>query len=369
MIPAGDLSGDRVPDSGGQGFRRTSNAGKPWRPIRQAVANIGTRASRPACQRFDRPPPFDRVPEAGDRPAPFASRPAGFAAPVSGQPLAAPPVYPATVRPRNRSRPVSGQPFAAFQSIGKDSATVANIERGNRWPRPASDDSGGQGFAPDFGKPSGLSANAGTRARIPATVRPCAGSERQYRAAGSVPRLSAVRPSAPIPANIKRGNRPRLSAIPATVRPWRTPERGQAVATVRPWRTPERGQAVANIERAAGSGQPSASPAPVASRPRRKRPPVPRRIPASRPACQRTPEAGDRSTVANIERAAGFRPMSPDSSRRVRNRWPSALLSRQPFASRPPNFAGNAAQTPAIASARAGRVRARLALPRPCKAV
>ena len=40
---------------------------------------------------------------------------------------------------------------------------------------------------------------------------------------------------------------------------------------------------------------------------------------------------------------AGFRPMSPDSSRRVRNRWPSALLSRQPFASRPPNFAGNVA--------------------------
>jgi len=88
------------------------------------------------------------------------------------------------------------------------------------------------------------------------------------------------------------------------------------------------------------------------------------------------------ATVANIERAAppeasatierraaGFRPMSPDSSRRVRNRWPSGLLSRQPFASRPPNFAGNAPQPPAVASARAGRVRARPAVPCACKAV
>ena len=67
--------------------------------------------------------------------------------------------------------------------------------------------------------------------------------------------------------------------------------------------------------------------------------------------------------------AAGFRPMSPDSSRRVRNRWPSGLLSRQPFASRPPSFAGNAPQPPAVASARAGRVRARPAVPCVCKAV
>ena len=79
-------------------------------------------------------------------------------------------------------------------------------------------------------------------------------------------------------------------------------------------------------------------------------------------ACQRF---GSRHHRTRRPCAAGFRPMSPDSSRRVRNRWPSGLLSRQPFASRPPNFAGNAPQPPAVASARAGRVSrpSRLAAP------
>ena len=99
-------------------------------------------------------------------------------------------------------------------------------------------------------------------------------------------------------------------------------------------------------------------------------------IPATVRPCRKRPRlsAVRKSPPSNAGKpwrpcAAGFRPMSPDSSRRVRNRWPSALLSRQPFASRPPNFAGNAAQTPAIASARAGRVRARPAAPCACKAV
>ena len=130
---------------------------------------------------------------------------------------------------------------------------------------------------------------------------------------------------------------------------------------------------VANIERAATIGKPSASlsgdraplpacqrfdrstvrrlsagkdsPPPSASRAgfrqavatvcrvplpiRRHRPPV---YPASRPPFDR----GEHRTRRAGSVRAGFRPMSADLVRRVRNRWPSALLSPQRFDSRPP---------------------------------
>ena len=237
---------------------------------------------------------------------------------------------------------------------------------------------------------------AGTRARIPATVRPLAASslsgdrappfasddsgDRVPRRLSAIPRTSERRRKRPACQRFGSSGKPRRQSIR---RPSAPPERR---ATVRP--SGDRGEH-RTPQPLAGS-----SPRLSAVRPRR-------RIPASRaagfatiergdrvplPACQRASRgehrnaagfaatvgrvplpmipAGKAATVANIERAA-----PPDSSRRVRNRWPSALLSRQPFASRPSNFAGNAPQPPAVASARAGRVRARPAVPRSCKAV
>ena len=62
-------------------------------------------------------------------------------------------------------------------------------------------------------------------------------------------------------------------------------------------------------------------------------------------------------------RRAGFRPMSPDSTRRPRHRYPSALQSRQPFAPVPRRLAGFVAspsKTALQAVRRSAHVRARL---------
>ena len=166
----------------------------------------------------------------------------------------------------------------------------------------------------------------------------------------------AAQPSAPIPANVSE-RRASLSGKPW--RPWRTSTAPEAsgLSAVRPFRqsirqavTPEAN--AATIDRAATIGKPSASPAPIPA----SRPPVPRRFRQAvatvrrvpLPACQRFDRSASLSgkpsapeaNAATIDRAgsvrAGLRPMSADLVRRVRNRWPSALLSPQRFDSRPP---------------------------------
>ena len=115
--------------------------------------------------------------------------------------------------------------------------------------------------------------------------------------------------------------RPRLSVYPATVQPRRhhrqavTPEANAATIDRAGSVRPVSGSTVATVRRLS-AGKPSAT---IGSGDRSTVPPdsgKPSR--RKRPACQR------------------FRPMSADLVRRVRNRWPSALLSPQRFDSRPP---------------------------------
>ncbi len=254
---------------------------------------------------------------------------------------------------------------ATVRAAPPDSGNITR--RRDAAPPFASDDSGDRVPPPsNAGKPSGFRSKA-------ATVRPCGGSGR---------------PSAP--------------PVSLSGKPWRpcaAPE-ASGLSAVRPFdRWPEAGKRPPPSNAAPPDSPPSNA---STVRPCRKRPPVPRQSQAVRagfpPPSNAPPDSAtvrplagsvraagtprNRSRLSAVRKsppsnagkpwrpcAAGFRPMSPDSSRRVRNRWPSGLLSRQPFASRPPNFAGNAPQPPAVASARAGRVRARHALPRPCKAV
>jgi len=89
------------------------------------------------------------------------------------------------------------------------------------------------------------------------------------------------------------------------------------------------------------------------------------------------PVSGDRSTVPEASASSGkdsgkpsasrhhrtpqgFRPMSPDSARRPFDRWPLALLSRQPFAPVPRRLAATATKTPLQAVRPFAHVRARL---------
>ena len=180
-----------------------------------------------------------RTPEAGDRPAPVASRPAGFSAPVSGQ---------------------------GFRRTS-NAATVCR----KRPPVPAN--VSGQGFRRTSNAATvGRKRPACQQRRKRATVRPCAACQSIRQAAPpDSPPSNAPPEVCRACQRFDRGNRSRPvsdSGNRSTVANAGTRASRGNRSTVATY--PAR-QAVANIERAAGSGQPSASPAPVASRPRRIR--------------------------------------------------------------------------------------------------
>ncbi len=288
---------------------------RPWR-----TSNAGTPRRQSIRQ------PFDRVP---DSPRLSAVRPC--AAPVSGQAVANIGTPPEVCRACQR-----------FGSFGKPSglsaipATVPPVYPASRGDRvPPVSDSGGQAVA-NIGTPRNRST---VRRPLPKT-------------GVFAPLFSTVKHETPIlqgrkrPAVAFRGIFTRRNTpAPILSGHCQRASRPAKTLTENPNRAASLSGKPSGLLANAGSGRPSAPrPAsddsggqgfrqavrqsirrPFASRHHRTR----RRIPASRPACQRFGSSGK----------------------------PSATI------------AGNAPQPPAVASARAGRVRARLALPRHCKAV
>jgi len=317
-----------------------------------ALASRGDRVPRPGCAapwlRASRPPPSNAAPIPASRPPRCQSR-AGFRRPCAA----------------SRFRPVGGS--TAPPDSGNGSRRPLSIYRK---PRPGCARPGCAALvAPRPGCAiierralvapwlrRRIPANIGTpppsASRPPfdrsrpgcALVAPPVRHHRRKRGVNARrcvrPRRTDSRPSrraAPLQARFKP---------PESVRQSRADSGKPSAALVAPppSNTPRPGCALVAPPWLRASRPPLSNAAPWLRRPGCAAPVYPatvRRVP--RPACQRFRRTSERRRHRKrrpFDRAgsvrAGFRPMSADLVHRVRNRWPSALLSPQRFDSRPP---------------------------------